>query len=502
MRHRALTRLLVLTAVMALAIAGPTSAGTLAPSPLQNISIPSPFAACDVSGQGGTNYLNSEVEPWVAVNPADASNIVAVWQQDRWSNGGARGLLTAASHDGGASWTHSFAHFSSCSGGTAANGGNYERASDPWVTFSPNGDVYQISLSVNLFNNFATAILVSKSTDGGDTWSEPTTLIRDTDPFKFNDKESITADPTNSNFAYAVWDRTRFPSEMHNLNALHAFSFRGDTMFSRTTDGGQTWEPARAIFAPRENKFAIGNQIVVLPNGTLVDLFTLFQGSGTNSPGVFQALIRSTDRGVTWSDPIVISRAKHVGAFDPDTGRPIRAEGSVADVAVDPSNGNLYAAWQDERFTKNVDEIAFSMSTDGGFHWSTPIRVNQTPRSSDTAIEQAWVPNVHVARDGTVGVSYYDFRFNTPAPGATTDYWLVHCHSGCSSRANWGDEVRLTDVSFDMEQAPAARGPFGFFLGEYEGLEVAGAGGFRPLFAKVNDGQPANRTDIVTRTAT
>jgi hypothetical protein len=142
MRYRAFARLLALTAVMALAVAGPTSAGPLVPSPLQNISIPSPFAGCDVSGQGGTNYVNSEVEPWVAVNPTDASNIIAVWQQDRWSNGGARGLLTAASHDGGGTWAYSFAHFSSCSGGTPANGGNYERASDPWVTFSPNGDAY------------------------------------------------------------------------------------------------------------------------------------------------------------------------------------------------------------------------------------------------------------------------------------------------------------------------------------------------------------------------
>jgi hypothetical protein len=501
MRYRAFARLLALTAVMALAVAGPTSAGPLVPSPLQNISIPSPFAGCDVSGQGGTNYVNSEVEPWVAVNPTDASNIIAVWQQDRWSNGGARGLLTAASHDGGGTWAYSFAHFSSCSGGTPANGGNYERASDPWVTFSPNGDAYQISLSVNLFNNPASAILVSKSTDGGDTWSEPITVIRNTDPFLFNDKETITADPTDSNFVYAVWDRSRHPSDRRAESALNATSFRGDAMFARTTNGGQSWEPARAIFAPRENKFTIGHQIVVLPNGTLVDLFNLGQGSGGNRP-FFQALMRSTDKGETWSRPFVFADSRHTGAFDPDTGLPIRAEGSVGDYAVDPDNGNLYAAWQDDRFTKKVDEIAFSLSTDGGFHWSNPIRVNQTPRSPDTANRQAWVPNVHVARDGTVGVSYYDFRFNTPAPGATTDHWLVHCHSGCSSRANWGDEVRLTDTSFDMEQAPAARGPFGFFLGEYEGLEVAGAGGFRPLFAKVNDGQPANRTDIVTGTAT
>ena len=37
-------------------------------------------------------YLNSEVEPWLDVNPTNVANLVGVWQQDRWSNGGARGL--------------------------------------------------------------------------------------------------------------------------------------------------------------------------------------------------------------------------------------------------------------------------------------------------------------------------------------------------------------------------------------------------------------------------
>jgi len=46
--------------------------------------------------------------------------------------------------------------------------------------------------------------------------------------------------------------------------------------------------------------------------------------------------------------------------------------GGIFDVAVYPDNGTLYAVWQDTRFT-DVDAIAFSMFTDGGFTWSTPI---------------------------------------------------------------------------------------------------------------------------------
>src|ERR1700694_3403353 len=123
-------------------------------SPLSRVSGPSPFANCAVQPlPGEPNYLNAEVEPWLAINPRNASNLIGVWQQDRWSAGGARGLVTGVSHDAGETWSRTFPHFSRCAGGTAANNGNYERASDPWVTFSPNGVAYQISLSFDFVDD-------------------------------------------------------------------------------------------------------------------------------------------------------------------------------------------------------------------------------------------------------------------------------------------------------------------------------------------------------------
>ena len=194
--------------------------------PLTVVSGPSPFTpGCNGVAQTGTNYPNAEVEPWVAINPTDPSNIIGAWQQDRWSNGGANGLVTGVSKNGGRTWTRTAPHFTRCSGGNRANGGNYQRASDPWVDFSPDGTAHQISLSFN-DSNTLNAILVSRSTDGGDTWSEPITLIRDTASNLSNDKEAITADPLDSNFVYAVWDRLDTDANL------------GPTFFSRTTDGG------------------------------------------------------------------------------------------------------------------------------------------------------------------------------------------------------------------------------------------------------------------------
>src|SRR5919204_76102 len=230
------------------------------PSPPANGD--SPYASCDISGfliPGETNYLNSELEPWVAVNPTNSSNIIGVYQQDRYRFGGARGLAAAVTHDGGATWSSTYPHFSICAGGTAANGGDFQRASDPWVTFAPNGDAYFISLSLTFVgptSTTGTGVLVSKSTDGGDHWSDPVTLVRDVGdadvaPFFFNDKESITADPFNSNYVYAVWDRLRKPGEAESVNAENSFAFRGDTLFSRTTDAGRTCGPVAACRTSR-----------------------------------------------------------------------------------------------------------------------------------------------------------------------------------------------------------------------------------------------------------
>jgi Neuraminidase (sialidase) len=266
---------------------------------------------------------------------------------------------------------------------------------------------------------------------------------------------------------------------------MNAASIRGDIMFSRTTNGGQTWSPARDILGLNQNEFTIGNQIAVLPDGTLVDIFEDGNGSGRQpSPNQFhQSIIRSTDHGVTWSKVIDISTDGSVAVRDPDTGAFVRSGAGLPDIAVAP-NGTLYAVWSDGRFSGFThDDVALSRSTDGGLHWSAPIKVNASP-----AGVAAFTPAVDVASDGTVAVTYYDFRNNTPDTSTLpTDAFAVFSHDGGET---FGGEVRLTPKSFDLDLAPRAGG---LFLGDYVGLSHVGST-FVPFYTQTVSS--SNPTDI------
>lgn len=480
-----------LLVVAALAL-NPAWAANFTAGPLVQVSGISPFTGCtadNVTGQSGQVFLHSEVEPWIDVNPTNANNLVGAYQQDRWSNGGARGLVAGVSLNGGTSWTTVV-----IPGITLCSGGSYDRSTDPWVSFSPNGVVHQLALSFNdiapplVPRDFDHALLYSKSMNGGLTWSAPIEVIRDLDANVFNDKQTITADPFDSNFVYAVWDRLVFPtSERASVIAgFRTSAFRGPTWFARTTNGGATWEPARLIYDPGQQSQTIGNQIVVLPNGDLVNIFDLIKITrGANARGdLFDvALIRSTDRGLTWGPrargsghmtPIIIDKLRTIFITDPETGDDVRTGDIIPDIAVAP-NGDLYAVWQDARPNGlQADAIVVSKSTNGGITWSPFAKVNKTPTNIPIKNQQAFTPSVHVASDGTVAVTYYDFRNNDATAPLWTDYFVVHCHPGgtvtCTNPAHWGDEIKLTNVSFDMRQAPFA---LGFFTGDYEGLSAA-----------------------------
>src|SRR6266702_1711978 len=242
---------------------------------LVEVSRPNAVGTCDDGFASGAWSIDEAEEPVVAVNPVRAGNIVAAWIQGPFQN-----IVAAASFDGGQTWQRVPVPLTTCAGG------QFLIAGDVWLSFAPDGILYGIALSGNALSSVVPEVL--KSTDGGLHWTASVPPGSESvDPPA--DHPSLTADPTNPSFVYAIWNGTKSP---HSSGGV----------FTRTTDGGLTWETPRAIIETPSQSFIQFSQILVLPNGTLVDLYEFFANQ-PNGPitETDLRLMRSTDHGATWS---------------------------------------------------------------------------------------------------------------------------------------------------------------------------------------------------------
>jgi hypothetical protein len=427
----------------------------------------------------GTNvlYPNTEVQPMLAQDPARPSHLVGIFQQDRWSRFGGNGAVTAYSHDGGATWTQSsnLPAFSRCNGGTPANGGDYDVTTDHWVTMTPVGTAVAASFSLSQTAQ-TTAILVSRSPDGGRTWEAPVTLKRDDDFQFFNDRPTVTADIHHPGTVYVTWDRTDDQSTDTEDDWV------APVWLSKSTDDGRTWTTRKVYDTPR-NSGVIGTQLIPLADGTL-----LIGMQFRTDTEAFTQVIRSTDGGLTWSAPTLNASAP-MGGVDPDpddSGDPVR-NGTFPLLSNQPGTRVVNAVWQSQHFsTDGTLHVAYAQSRDGGRTWSDPVRVDRTPVGS------AAVPVIATSRTGALAVTYYDFRYNTPDPATLpTDVWAITCVRDCTRPASWTEQH--VEGPFNARTLPSTG--LGRLIGDYTGLVPAGGPTFISLYG-VATGSATNPVDI------
>jgi hypothetical protein len=456
----------------------PASANNAQLTTLKRLSGKSPFHGCGVPGD---EQRGSEAEPHLAVDPRNPRRLVATWQQDRFvEDGGALSNLVASSRDGGRTWrTVRLPGLSRCTRGKD------ERASDPWLSIGRDGTVYQSSLTFTVVPALTglagpTALRVSRSRDGGRTFSRPTTVV---DAGLYDDREAVTADPLRRGNAYVVWVR--------RLGRLGEF---GSEYFSRTTDGGRSFSAPRSITALQPGTPSLVDArlpdptlLEVLPDGTLLNVYleanpSPFLGLAP-TPWVMWAQ-RSRDRGRSWSEPVRIADIDTPGApHDPDSGAEVRAFNVIGTAVAE--DGTAYVVWNEIGSARSA-RILISRSRDAGRTWSRPGTVARLG-------SQAFLPNVAVMPDGTVGVTFDDFRNDRPGDGRlSTDVWFRHSHDGGRS---WRE--RHLAGPFDMLTASrtSSTAIAGRFVGDYQGL-VALPGGFGAVFAQARPAARVGPSDV------
>jgi hypothetical protein len=221
-------------------------------------------------------------------------------------------------------------------------------------------------------------------------------------------------------------------------------------LFSRSTDDGVTWsqpiEIARDRGLPRDDNGALeGFDGVVGPDGTVYGVW-----SERNQI----ELVESSDGGATFSKARdIIATQPIMFAIDGMD----RANG-FPQIAIDPrggpKGGSMYITWSDYR-NGEVD-IFLSISTDHGRKWSEPIKVNDDPVHNGADHFFQWLAVDPV--NGAVNVVFYDRREDPK--NKTQIVVLARSTDGGHTFQNYA----WTNTPFDPE---------GVFMGDYLGLAAS-----------------------------
>src|SRR5437867_2049160 len=356
-------------------------------------------------------------EPSISVNPSNSRNIVSGANDYRLIAVGHQawaGVYTSL--DGGASWSNQL--LPGYPGGPTSVLSGFSSAGDPGVAFDRSGNVYYSGLAFVIKGTSAVdgTVFVSKSTDGGISFPQTAITVFGSTRI-FNDKPYLAVDETTGTFSgrlYVSW--TRFTSTTGDI--MVSFSTDGGQTFSnplkistsavnqgsvpvvgpsgelylvwndlsndriasaRSSNGGVSFSTPVVVssYVPLpgtlpNSKFRVNSNPAAAVDDTSGSVYTAWADYRNGNADVF--LSESTDGGVSWSPASRLN--------DDNT----TSDQFFPWMAV--TSGRLSVDWYDRRLdpANHLMDVFYTQSTDGANAFTPDVRVTDVSSNPDAVL--------------------------------------------------------------------------------------------------------------------
>lgn len=298
---------------------------------------------------------------------------------------------------------------------------------DPQIAVAADGTLF-----VGFMLGYRPGVVVSRSSDGGDSWSDLVDVTGPTPP-RWSDKPWLAISPGGDRIYMA-------------LNA-------SDSWIAASHDGGRTFAPAARTNDDGRYWFHGGG--AVGPDGTVVFAATDYSQSYRGGVGI-NAIV-SRDGGSSWRT-IRVDRSEEPPECGDVPGCYLGFLGPQANVAVD-SDGTFLLVYNAGRRPGRPQRLWARTSTDG-IEWSAPHRLG----GGRARVTHGFAAVAAGTRAGEFHVTWQDDRRE---PGVRWNTWHLRTRDG---GASWSSRRRLS------RGGPAIpwvdRSGYAFPYGDYFGLAV------------------------------
>lgn len=239
------------------------------------------------------------------------------------------------------------------------------------------------------------------------------------------------------------------PSSAYSGNLYDAWTNFGgsndtEIEINRSSDQGLTWtNPVNISNGINAGSHNQGVNIHTGPNGEVYVVWAIYDGWPTDETAIGMA--KSFDGGTTWQAPVrIINNIR--GIRTSGVGKAMRVN-SFPSMAVDISNGanrgTIYVTWTNIGVpginTGSDIDIYLSKSTDQGATWSTPSKINQDTPGLGKQHYFPWI--TCDPANGNLSVIYYDDR------NVSSSQCEAFVSNSTDGGASWED-IKVSDVSF------------------------------------------------------